>query len=197
MKRYLHVGLIGLLATIALGAMAAQQQRGPAVDSHGPSQAAADILRDVASADGAFLAAGLVKESFENSNLATLMQYPDDEIVVVGITGSQVRQAFERSISLYPQPNTSMLQISGFDVVFNPNGEPGKRIKRVTAGGGALEDGKTYNIAMPSSLGRGGLGYFKIWDKSKIISTVPDLTVEKALSGKALTTTSPRWVVER
>lgn len=195
MKRVWKLGLNGLLASLALCAWA--QQRGPAVDSHGPSQAAADILRDAANADGAFLAAGLVKESFQSDNLASLMQYPDDEIVVVGITGSQVRQAFERSISLFPQPNTSMLQISGFEVAFDPNAEPGKRIKRVTAGGSPLDEAKTYNIAMPSSLGRGGLGYFKIWDKNKIVSTVANTTVEKALAGKKLATSAPRWVAER
>lgn len=195
MKRVWKIGLIGLTAALALCAWA--QQRGPAVDSHGPSQAAADILRDAASADGAFLAAGLVKESFQSDNLASLMQYPDDEIVVVGISGSLVRQAFERSISLYPQPNTSMLQISGFEVTFDPNAEPGKRIKRVSAAGSALEDAKTYNIAMPSSLGRGGLGYFKIWDKAKIVSTLPDTTVEKALAGKKMSTSAPRWVAEK
>ncbi|HRK23017.1 MAG TPA: 5'-nucleotidase, partial [Fimbriimonadaceae bacterium] len=173
------------------------QQRGPAVDSHAPSQAAADILRDVANADGAFLAAGLVKESFQSDDLSTLMQYPDDEIVVIGITGAQIRQAFERSISLFPQPNTSMLQISGFEVVFDPNAEPSKRIKRISAGGSALDEGKTYNVAMPSSLGRGGLGYFKIWDKTKIVSTVAGTTVEKALAGKKLVQTSARWVAER
>jgi len=195
MKRVWKLGFVGLTAAMALCALA--QQRGPAVDSHGPSQAAADILRDAANADGAFLAAGLVKESFQSDNLASLMQYPDDEIVVVGISGALVRQAFERSISLYPQPNTSMLQISGFEVTFDPNGEPGKRIKRVSAGGSALEDAKTYNIAMPSSLGRGGLGYFKIWDKAKIVSTLPDTTVEKALAGKKLQTTSARWIADK
>lgn len=195
MKRFRSLTVTGLLAVVSLCAWA--QQRGPAVDSHGPSQAAADILREVANADGAFLAAGLVKESFQNDDLATLMQYPDDEIVVIGITGAQIRQAFERSISLFPQPNTSMLQISGFEVVFDPNAEPNKRIKRVSANGSALEDGKTYNIAMPSSLGRGGLGYFKIWDKTKIVSTVAGTTVEKALAGKKLVASPARWVAER
>lgn len=172
-------------------------QRGPAVDAHLPSQAAADVLREAASADGAFLAAGLVKDSFSKDNLATLVQYPEDEVVVLALKGGQIRQALERSISLYPQQNTSFLQVSGFEIGFDPSAAPGQRIKRVSAAGAPLEDSKTYNIAMPASLGRGGLGYFKIWDKNKIVSTLPNTTVEKVLSGKKYADTTPRWVAER
>jgi 2',3'-cyclic-nucleotide 2'-phosphodiesterase (5'-nucleotidase family) len=184
-----------LAAAVALSALA--QQKGPAAEAHLPSQAAADVLRDAANADGAFLAAGLVKESFQQDNLASLLQYPEDEIVVLGLKGSLIKQAFERSISLYPQQNTSFLQVSGFEIAFDPNAAPGARVKRISAAGSPLDDNKTYNVAMPASLGRGGLGYFKIWDKTKIVNTVPNLTVEKALSGKKMQTTMPRWVAEK
>jgi 2',3'-cyclic-nucleotide 2'-phosphodiesterase (5'-nucleotidase family) len=195
MKRSIRPVLAVLFAATSLLAWA--QQRGPGVEAHLPSQAAADILAERAKADGAFLAAGLVKESFLADNLATLLQYPEDEIVIVGLKGSQIRQAFERSLSLYPQQNTSFLQISGFEVAFDPNAPSGSRVKRATANGSPIDENRTYNIAMPASLGRGGLGYFKIWDKSKIVSTLPELSMEKALTGAKLTTTSPRWIVER
>lgn len=195
MKRTVRTALTVLFAAAAFSCLAIQ--RGPAVDAHLPSQAAADVLREAANADGAFLAAGLVKDSFSKDNLATLVQYPEDEVVVLALKGSQIRQAFERSISLYPQQNTSFLQVSGFEIGFDPSAAPGQRIKRVTAAGGPLDDSRTYNIAMPASLGRGGLGYFKIWDKNKIVSTLPNTTVEKVLSGKKFAETSPRWVAER
>lgn len=183
---------------VALSALASSaQQKGPAVESHLPSQSAADVLKEKANADGAFLAAGLVKESFQQDNLASLLQYPEDEIVVLALKGSLLRQAFERSISLYPQQNTSFLQVSGFEIGFDPGAAPGSRIKRVSTNGSPLDDNKTYNVAMPASLGRGGLGYFKIWDKNKIVNTVPNLTVEKALSGQKVQPTTPRWVAER
>jgi 2',3'-cyclic-nucleotide 2'-phosphodiesterase (5'-nucleotidase family) len=195
MNRIFRTGISVLFMANAVFAFAIQ--RGPAVESHLPSQAAADVLRDAASADGAFLAAGLVKESFQQDNLASLLQYPEDEIVVLGLKGTLIRQAFERSISLYPQQNTSFLQVSGFEITFDPAAAPGSRVKRVSANGSSLDDNKTYNVAMPASLGRGGLGYFKIWDKNKIVNTIPNLTVEKALAGKKLSTTTPRWVAER
>ena len=76
--------LILFASMIALASMArAMLDDGPASGAHLPSQAAADILRDVASTDGAFLAAGLVRESYQAENLASLLQYPTDELVVV------------------------------------------------------------------------------------------------------------------
>ena len=187
--------LVLFASMIALASMArAMLDDGPASGAHLPSQAAADILRDVASTDGAFLAAGLVRESYQAENLASLLQYPTDELVVVSLTGSQIRQAFERTLSLYPLPNTSFLQISGFEVQFSKGAESGRRVTNVTASGAKLDDDKTYTVAMPSSLGRGGLGYFKIWDKSKITKTLDGVTIESALKGKRFTDSSPRWV---
>jgi hypothetical protein len=160
-----------------------------------PAQAAADVLRDVANADGAFIASGQLKGGFDRENLASLMQFPDEEIVMVTLKGSEVLQALERSVSLYPQSNTSFLQLSGFEVTFDPNAMSGKRIKSVSAGGSRLEEGRDYRIAMPSSLGRGGFGYFKIWDRAKVSSTL-STTVEKALAGKKFSETRPRWIVQ-
>jgi 2',3'-cyclic-nucleotide 2'-phosphodiesterase (5'-nucleotidase family) len=186
-----------MLALAATLTVAWALQKGPGVESHSPSQAAADVLRDLAGADGAFMAAGLVKDSFQTDNLASLLQYPEDEIVVLALKGSQIKQAFERSVSLYPQANTSFLQISGFEVVFDPGADANARIKRVTAGGSPLDESRTYNVAMPASLGRGGLGYFKIWDRSKITNTLAGQTMEKALAGKRASESSPRWRAER
>lgn len=174
--------------------IAAFAQKNPATGAHLPSQAAADAIRNAAGVDGAFLAAGLVKEKFESDDLSTLMQYGDDEIVIVALKGSQIRQAFERSIALYPEANSSFLQVSGFEIEFDGKADPNSRIRSITAGGARLDENKTYNIAMPATLGRGGLGYFKIWDKSKITSTMPNTTVEKVLKGVKAAETRARWV---
>lgn len=193
--RHWTIVIAGLLT--ALTGAASQQlsaDKDLETGAFGPAQAAADVLREVAGTDGAFLAAALLKSNFDPNNLATLLQYPDNEIAVVAITGAKVRQAFERSISLYPQPNSSFLQISGFEVTFDPKAAPGSRVVSVTANGLKLDDAATYKIAMPSSLGRGGLGYFKIWDKPDIVSSLPNMTVESALKGKKVTETRPRWV---
>ena len=167
----------------------------PENSAHLPSQAAADALRDFAGTDGAFLAAGLVKSNYaKTDDLNTLIQYPSDDVVVVTLSGSQIKQAFERSLSLYPQPNPSFLQISGFEVVFSKDAPSGQRLVQVRCNNMPLEESKNYQVAMPSSLGRGGLGYFKVWDKTKITKTFEKTTVESVLKGKRYVETSSRWV---
>ena len=186
MKLFLAL-CFAILGTLALA-------DNPEKEAHAPSQSAADVLREFAGVDGAFMAAGLVKGNFQKDDLSSLLQYPGDELVVISINGSQVRQAFERSLSMLPQPNTGFLQVSGFEISYSRSAPSGQRVLQVKCNGSALEESKNYQIAMPSSLGRGGLGYFKIWDKAKITKTFDKVTVESILKGKRFTDTTPRWL---
>ncbi|RYG39382.1 hypothetical protein EON81_01220 [bacterium] len=181
-----------LLALVSASLVFAQGS--PETTAHLPSQAAADALRAAAGTDAAFIAAGLVKEGSKD-DLSTILQYPTDEVVVVTLTGAQVKQALERSLSFYPQPNGSFLQLSGFEVVFSKSASK-SRIVSITASGARLDESKNYTVAMPANLGRGGLGYFRIWDKSKITKTLPGATLESVLKGKKYVETSPRWVAQ-
>lgn len=183
----LSIALLSCVAGLAYGSDAAD------VGANGPAQSAADVLKDFAGSDGAFLAAGLLKTTFDKDNLATMLQYPSDGVVVLNLTGAQIRQAFERSVSFYPQPNTSFLQISGFDVTFKKGAPPDQRIVSVNTSSGKLDEGKTYSIAMPMSLAKGGLGFFKIWDRAKIAKTFDNKTMEDVLAGKKVSETQPRW----
>lgn len=159
-------------------------------------QSAADELRSFASADIAFLGAGFLKESFSKEDLSSMLMYPTDEIVVLNLTGEQVRQALERSVSLYPQPNPSFLQVSGLDIVFKKSGAPKSRIVSVTVGNTALVDGKTYSVAMPSLLAKGGLGYFKIWEQTKVAKKFEGKSIEGLLKGKRATEGTLRWTAQ-
>lgn len=160
-----------------------------------PGQAAADVLKSSAGADGAFLAAGLLKSSYDKStDLSNILVYPEDNLLVLKLTGTQIRQALERSVSLYPQPNTSFLQLSGFEVTFSKTAPVGKRIIAVSINNQPLNNSQSYNVAMPSSLGHGGLGYFRIWDNSNITKTLPG-SVESFLKGKPYASSAPHWSV--
>lgn len=188
MKSTRWVAGIGL----ALAALTSFAQQ-PGSEAHIPSQAAADAIREAAGTDMAFLAAGLIKPNFNRDDLSSLIQYQDEEIVVVTLKGTEVRQALERALTLYPQSNSSFLQLSGLEVTFDPKSAAGSRVKSVVVGNGPIETGRDYRIAMPSSLGRGGYGFFKVWDRTKITSTLP-LTVDKVLSGKKVVESKPRWI---
>lgn len=181
--------VFGLTWSVFAGA-----QKGPDTGAHLPSQAAADVLREVAGADAAFLPARSVSNNYDPANLASLLQYPADDVVVVKLQGKEIRAALERSLSLYPQANSSFLQLSGVVVEFSAAGAPDSRVLNVTVGGGALDENRAYNVAMPGMLGRGGMGYFKIWDKSKIVRTLAGVTLESALKGRRYAASSPRWV---
>ncbi len=157
-----------------------------------PAQAAADVLRDFAASDGAFLAAALVKDSYKKDDLSSILEYPTDTVLVIELKGSQIRQAFERSVSLYPQHNSSFLQISGFDVSFSKTAPPDHRVTAITASGAKLEDGRTYTVAMPANLARGALGYFKVWENAKVAKSF-GRTMEDVLKSKHYADTSPRW----
>ena len=121
--------------------------------------------------------------------------YPEDPIMIVKLTGAQLRSALERSVSLYPQPNTSFLQLSGFEASFNKNASDGHRLTSVTANGSALNNASTYNVAMPGRLAEGGYGFFKCWGQPDIQKTMPNVTVESVLKGKPYSDSSPRWQV--
>lgn len=183
------------LIAISVACLAVAEVDNPETGANKASQAAADEIKSAAGTDAAFLAAALVKKDCDKENLASILQYPTDQIVVVNLSGTLLKQALERSVSLYPQPNTSFLQLSGVEATFKKSAASGSRIITVTVAGSPISADKTYSIAMPASLGRGGLGYFKIWDKTKIVKTL-DKTAEEILKGKKFVDTSPRWSVQ-
>jgi 2',3'-cyclic-nucleotide 2'-phosphodiesterase (5'-nucleotidase family) len=160
------------------------------------AQAAADVLKTFAGADGAFIAAGMLKDGYDRSqDLSTMLLYPEDHVMLVKLTGAQVREALERSVSLYPQPNTSFLQLAGFEATFNKNAAEGHRLTAVTAGGAPISNTASFLVAMPARLAQGGYGYFKIWDKPDIVKSFDPSTVESVLKGKPFAATAPRWTV--
>jgi 2',3'-cyclic-nucleotide 2'-phosphodiesterase (5'-nucleotidase family) len=193
MKRVGKVAaVLGAVSLMMLAAYAVAQTKSIAgKEAHSGAQNVADLLRSQTGADGAFLTAAYIRASYNPKDLATLMQYPTEGIVVLRLKGSQIRSAFERSVSLYPQSNVGFLQISGFTVDFSAD----KKVTAISTDAGPLDDNKTYEIAMPALLGRGGMGYVSIWNKNMIARTLEGATLESVLKGKAESPSSSRWRV--
>ncbi|MER3495715.1 MAG: hypothetical protein C4320_02150, partial [Armatimonadota bacterium] len=61
----------------------------------GIAQSAADELRTAAGTDLAFVAAGLFKEKgrLDSNDIASSLLFPTDEVVILTLTGAQIRQA--------------------------------------------------------------------------------------------------------
>lgn len=162
--------------------------------AHPAAQAAADIVRSVAGVDAAFLPAALLKEG-NASDLATWLQHGGDEIVVVSLRGSELTKAIERSVANYPLSNSGFLQLSGLQVTFAAGRSPESRVTEISVGGSAIDSGRQYDVAMPSTLAYGSLGYFKIWNRSQIVRKT-GTTLDAALKGKSGSVRESRYTVK-
>jgi len=182
--------IVGFVCVLGLSAVSLA---GPETEGWGPGQAVADAIRQFAGTEAAFMPAGMLKSQYDAKDLSSLLQYPTDELAVVSLRGSQIRQALERSVSLYPASNTGFLQLSGCEATFSRSAPPEKRITSVSINGSRLDDSRSYSVAMPAALARGGLGYFKVWDRSAIGKTFPGQTLESILKDKAVVPTPSRW----
>lgn len=168
------------------------QATGPDKEAFGPGQAIADEIKQAAGTDIAWIPAGMLNEEGKG-DLSTYIKFGTDEIAVVNLTGKQIKLALERSVSLYPSANPSFLQISGLEVSFSKSANPDERIRTVLVDGNALNLEGKYQVAMPTTLARGGLGFFTIWDKKAIERTVEKSSLETVLKGKAGFVRTSRW----
>jgi 2',3'-cyclic-nucleotide 2'-phosphodiesterase (5'-nucleotidase family) len=184
-----------ILALSLLGACAMNAFAAPDTEGYGPAQAAADIIREAAGADIAFLPAGVLNPKVEAADLSSILKFPADELAVVNLTGAQVRSALERSAAMFPSPSDAFLQVSNLEVTFSKAAQPDFRITRVLVAGAALDAARTYTVAMPATLARGSHGYFKIWKREAIKSIVESVTLESLLKNKPSVDSASRWRV--
>lgn len=164
-----------------------------------------DALRDVSGADIAWLPAAAFNEISASRDtppaelVSRLLPYRDDRVVVLKLSGTQIRQALERSLTLYPQPNAGFLQVSGLKVTFDPAKPAGERVVRVQVGKEGKEDldpAREYRIATSATLAYGALGYFKVWERSAVErelgKTLGDALTDYLEAGKPITGLSER-----
>ncbi len=157
-------------------------------------QSIADAMREATNADFAFIAAGQLRPNAQRTKLETGLMYPNEELTVLKLKGKQIRDAFERSFSFYPQANVGFLYFSGCQVGINEGELPGSRIRSVVPDGGLFDNEATYTVAMPTSLAKGALGYFKVWDGSTVPTPRSEpKTLLQIATGKSVVTTAARW----
>ncbi|MBX3096200.1 MAG: 5'-nucleotidase C-terminal domain-containing protein [Fimbriimonadaceae bacterium] len=190
----LRGGATCLAACLCAISISAPGSTDPGTGASDAGQAIADLIRDAASCDAAWVAAGLLKPDARGNDLGEYAMFGSDTICIVKLTGKEVRAAVEHSLSLYPSPNPGFLQVSGLEIKFRPSASAERRVTEITMSGSALNPESSYRIAMPSNLARGGLGYFMVWDERSIEKTLENLTVESLLKGQTLRSSAPRWI---
>ncbi len=143
----------------------------------------ADAVRLAVGADVALIPAAAFKGSKAASvDVAMgLLDPATDEIVVLSVRGSQLKDALERSVSFAGTPFAGFLQVSGLVFQYNSTNDIGERVLKVTVGGAALDPKKLYKLATTKPLADGQQGYFQIWKKEQIIAGAKTVTLADAL----------------
>ena len=119
----------------------------------------------------------------EASKIVAALHYaddPGDTVAVLTLTGAQLLKVAERSVSRAPEPFDGFLQVSGLQIRYDAGQPEGKRVSLVGVGGGEVDAGQSYRVAMPRSLAGGSLGYFQIWT-GKNISDDTGIPLSKSL----------------
>lgn len=143
----------------------------------------ADAVRQSAGVELAFVPAATLKGSKAPSATAALalVDPTTDEIVILSVRGSQVKEALERSVSFAGTPFAGFLQVSGLSFKFDGRKEIGDRVASISVAGKPLEPAKVYKLATTRPLADGQQGYFQIWKKDQIQA------VTKKTLGEAVT----------
>lgn len=84
-----------------------------------------------------------------------------DELCLLQLTGEQILQVLENSVSQYPRLEGRFAQVSGVTFTFDAKGSPGSRVLRDTVkiGGAALEHQRCYKLCTKDYLRQGKDGY--------------------------------------
>jgi len=127
--------------------------------------------------------------------LTDALMSPDEQIALTEMDGAKLQSALEFGLVMLPnKPNPALLQVSGIAVTFRSDAPQNQRVLGVQVGSSPLLPERKYRVAMPMSLAKGALGYFRLFDGLKVQQT--DKSMAKALvdyvRGKTITPQSGR-----
>jgi len=146
----------------------------------------ADAARAALNADIAFVQASQLRGDalptgqLDEEYMQQALLYPDEPLVLTQMPGSKVLEALERSLSALPQPNPGFLQVSGLTVTYRSTDPSGRRVVSVRVGEEPLNPPKTYTVAMPGSLAKGAMGYFRVFENLKVKPGSPSPSLSEA-----------------
>jgi len=135
-----------------------------------------DAMRELGNADFALMNGGGIRESISQGDISLYAIGKSlpfiNSLVTIEIKGSNVYEALERGVRLYPDggSNGAFLHVSGIKYTFDASKPAGKRIVSVTTNDGKpLDKNKLYKVATNDYLYNGGDGYKELED-SKLLS---------------------------
>lgn len=156
--------------TMLLAACASAQVARPELAEIAAGDLVADALKAATGAHAALVQASSLQPvdlspgPAPNVAPESLLTYPDETISVVEMKGDRLIAALERGLSVLPRPQKGFLQVAGITVFYNPKAPPGQRVVRVLLGQQPLSPSQSLRVAMPQSLSRGHLGFFRVFN---------------------------------
>lgn len=135
----------------------------------------ADAMRQAMHADAAILNGGGIRagKMYEAGTRIShgdiLAELPfNNRVMVVEITGAELKRGMENGLSLVPRPGGRFPQVSGINVEFELARPAGSRITAMTVAGAPLSETTTYRVAVLDFLARGGDDYTMFRDAIQI-----------------------------
>jgi 5'-nucleotidase len=83
----------------------------------------------------------------------------ENTLVLLEVTGAALAQALERSVAALPRPAGHFLHTAGLRFEVDPDRPPGRRVSGIEVRGVPVDPDRSYRVAVPDFLGRGGDGY--------------------------------------
>ena len=98
----------------------------------------------------------------------------EDPCVTIRTSGQAILSALENSVSKLPALEGRFCQVSGLAFGYNPNAEPGNRVKWVNIGGEKLQLERRYSIATRGYMARGKDGFESLDVANKDVEEIID-----------------------
>eukprot|EP01062_Namystynia_karyoxenos_P001933 TRINITY_DN10674_c0_g1_i1.p1 TRINITY_DN10674_c0_g1~~TRINITY_DN10674_c0_g1_i1.p1 ORF type:complete len:1182 (+),score=375.75 TRINITY_DN10674_c0_g1_i1:177-3722(+) len=161
----------------------------------------ADVMRDYGDADVAFVNSGVLRaDVIYQPGPLTIKDILDivpmeDVVVIMKITGRQLRTVLENGVSKWPQQEGRFLQISGVAIKLNPERPPHERIIdcRTESDGLPVDPDKVYTAVTTAFLCNGGDG-FTVLKSAEVITDAENGEVLPSIIRKGIERMVPKEV---
>lgn len=135
----------------------------------------ADAMRVYAGTDIALTNGGGIRASINAGDITmgdvyTVLPF-DNTLITLQVTGAQLKEALEHSVSAYPETLGGFLQVSGISFEFDPGQPVGERVTKIMVGNQPYNPKAAYTVATNDFLAAGGDGYSMLAAARKLADT--------------------------
>ncbi|MGS2721683.1 bifunctional metallophosphatase/5'-nucleotidase [Paraglaciecola aestuariivivens] len=135
----------------------------------------ADTMKNFAKADVGLINSGVIRgnKSYAQGTAITRRDIASElpfrtYLAVVQITGAQLKQALENSVSAVETAKGRFLQVSGLSFSYSLNNPIGQRTQNILVNGQPLNLTQTYTVATSNYIANGGDGFDMLTNATKV-----------------------------